>query len=176
MRVNGLRQAECALQRDLPRRGIEQIGAANDLRDALISIIDDHSELIRVGTVGAFDDEVVDLAFDMAGEEIIESDLLIASAKSHRTRRAPESMLAATFVVRSGAGAVERESARSELVERCAIQIRTLRLPDDFAVPIESVALQRGENFFFRPADDARRIDVFDAHQPPPTRRACEEK
>src|SRR6185503_3819157 len=59
MDVLGRGIAERLLQRDLARRGSEQVGAAHDLRYALLGIVDDDGELIGEEAVGAADDEVV---------------------------------------------------------------------------------------------------------------------
>src|SRR5690606_22608019 len=62
VRVGGLRQAEQALQQDLPWRRVEQVGAAHDLADALRRIVDDDRELVRTRAVRAPDHEVADVA------------------------------------------------------------------------------------------------------------------
>src|SRR5256885_4469528 len=44
---NAIGQAERAVQKDLPRGGVEQIVAADDVGDVLLRVIDDDGELIR---------------------------------------------------------------------------------------------------------------------------------
>ena len=53
-------QAERALQQDLARRGIEQVGAAHDVGDALRGIVDHHGQLVGPETVGAREHEIAD--------------------------------------------------------------------------------------------------------------------
>lgn len=54
------RQAEFLLQYDLPRRVVEQVGAAHDMRDALCGVIHDNGELVGEKSVAAAQDEVAD--------------------------------------------------------------------------------------------------------------------
>ena len=53
MQVARRRQAEPALQQDLPRRAVGEVFAANDVGDALLGIVDDDRELVREDAVGA---------------------------------------------------------------------------------------------------------------------------
>jgi len=50
--------AQRALERNLTRRGAQQVSPANNLRDALFGIIDDNRELICELAVRALDDEI----------------------------------------------------------------------------------------------------------------------
>lgn len=54
-------QVQPLLQVNLARRGIQQIGAAHNVRDALIRIVNDYRQLISKKTVGAFQYEIADI-------------------------------------------------------------------------------------------------------------------
>ena len=54
-------QAQRALQQDLARSGVEQVGAADDVGDALVGVIHHHRQLVGPVAVGATQDEVADL-------------------------------------------------------------------------------------------------------------------
>jgi hypothetical protein len=62
VQIRRRRIAERPLQRDLPRCRSEEIGAAHDMRDALVEIIDDDRDLVGEQAVGAPDDEIADVA------------------------------------------------------------------------------------------------------------------
>ena len=53
-------QAQRALQQDLARSGVEQVGAADDVGDALVGVIHHHRQLVGPVAVGATQDEVAD--------------------------------------------------------------------------------------------------------------------
>ena len=65
VRVGRRRHTETLLQPDLPRRRIEQIDTAHDRIDALRRVIDDDGQLVGVLTVGAQEDKVTDLTFEI---------------------------------------------------------------------------------------------------------------
>ena len=52
------KQPQMLLQIDLFRRGIEQVGTANDMRDMLLIIIDDDGELVGKNLIFSFDDKI----------------------------------------------------------------------------------------------------------------------
>ena len=68
MEVIGGGKAERALEKDLASGGFEQVGAANDLGDALVGVVDDAGELVAgqadvgriVGEWAAPDEEVAE--------------------------------------------------------------------------------------------------------------------
>ena len=68
VRVRRRRQPERALERDLPRRRVEEVRAAHDLRDALRRVVDDDRELVGVRPVRAVHDEVADGGFEVFGK------------------------------------------------------------------------------------------------------------
>ena len=53
-------EAERALQGDLPRRVVEQVGAAHDIGHALVVIVDHHGELVAPEAVRPAHGEVTD--------------------------------------------------------------------------------------------------------------------
>ena len=86
VRVAGPLEAEPALEPQLPRRGVEQVGAADDLADALVGVVDHHGEVVRERAVVAADHEVVDDAFDRPAEAV--DHALDGAARRGRAARA----------------------------------------------------------------------------------------
>ena len=76
VRVARSREAEQLGEQDLSRRRVEQVGAAHDLADPLVCVIDDDGELVCRHPVRAAHDEVVDGAGVAPGQTILELDHL----------------------------------------------------------------------------------------------------
>jgi hypothetical protein len=55
------RQAQCLLQQDLPRGGVEQVGAAHHFGHALCGVIDHHGQLVGPAAIRTAQHEVADL-------------------------------------------------------------------------------------------------------------------
>ena len=72
----------------------------------------------------------------------------------------------------TGAGAVIALAMRLQPGQRLAIGVMTLRLPQDVAVPVQAVVLQLMQNARGGAGNFARRIDIFNAHQPAAVLRA----
>ena len=83
-------QAQQALQIDLARRRIEQVGAAHDVADPLLGIVHHHRQLVGEQAIGAAHDEIADLRCqglaDAPLQAIVESD---RHTESVRTLSAP---------------------------------------------------------------------------------------
>jgi hypothetical protein len=58
-------KTEQALQIDLARRGVEQVGAAHHVGDLLVRVVHHHRELVGELTVAAAQDEVAHLALEI---------------------------------------------------------------------------------------------------------------
>ncbi len=71
MHVCGLREIEQTLQHDLPCCGVDEIGAPDDLRDALICIVDHHGQLIGMEAIGTTQYEISDLTSDSLGNAAV---------------------------------------------------------------------------------------------------------
>lgn len=65
-------QAQQMLQVDLARGGGEQVAAADDAGDVLEGVVHHHRKLVGVQAVGALDDKVADLAFEVLGDMALE--------------------------------------------------------------------------------------------------------
>ena len=78
------RQPEQPCQQDLARRRVGQVGAADDLADALRRVVDDDRELIRRDAVGPADDEVVDDRRALAEQPVGERNELAIGAQPQR--------------------------------------------------------------------------------------------
>ena len=62
MRELRQRRAERAEDVDLPRRVVDVVVAADDVRDAHVEVVDDDAEVVGRHAVGAQDHEIVELA------------------------------------------------------------------------------------------------------------------
>ena len=58
MQVNRCRQTQGLLQQDLARRVVCQVLAAHDMRDALVSIVNHHGQLVSPQAVAALEHKV----------------------------------------------------------------------------------------------------------------------
>ena len=58
------RQAQRALQQDLPWRGVEQVGTTDHVGDALVGIVHHDGELVGPQAIGATQHEVADFDID----------------------------------------------------------------------------------------------------------------
>jgi len=93
MCVARCRHAQPLLQPDLARRRIEQIGAANDIGDPGIGVVDDHGQLVGELPVGAQQDEIADLALEIVADAalhpVVEGDSRIGNTQSPCARIPP---------------------------------------------------------------------------------------
>ncbi len=62
MKVSGSRVAQSALQQDLSRGRLQEVGAAHDVGDRLLRIIDHDRELVTVKDIAALQHEVAHVA------------------------------------------------------------------------------------------------------------------
>src|SRR5207237_6428766 len=70
------------------------------------------------------------------------------------------------FEFPASAGAGERFSLRDEPLEGLVVKRATPALPDDLAVPLEAVGLERGEDGRCRLIAAARLVHVLASHHP----------
>lgn len=90
MHVAGLRCAERPDELDLPGRVVEQVGAAHDVGDALMDVVDDGGELIGPKTVCALEHEVADLMLDILRECAAETIREGGGARSCEKAKGPD--------------------------------------------------------------------------------------
>jgi hypothetical protein len=65
VQVSWLRCTQHPLHMDLPRSGIEQVGAADHIRDTLLGVIDHYGQLIGVGAIRTQSDKVTAVVVDV---------------------------------------------------------------------------------------------------------------
>ena len=65
MQVSRSGKSEQALQQDLARRRLQQVGAPHDVGHMLLRIVDDDRELVGVQRVAPLEDEIADVARDV---------------------------------------------------------------------------------------------------------------
>lgn len=69
-------QFQGAIQQNLPRRGLEEIGAADDFSDPHGGVIDDAGELVGRHTVAPPDEEIAEVA---ARNELLRTEMVIVN-------------------------------------------------------------------------------------------------
>jgi len=185
MQISRLDVPEHALEKNLARCRCQQIGAAHDIGDALIRIVDDNAQLIGVQAVRALDDEVADVARQVlllaalqtivkSNDGVVDPDAPCTSA----TRRALQRNAVAAcaridafagraergrFEVAAGAGALVDRVFLSERRKRGVVSLDSRRLAKNRSVPLESIPFECRENFVFGVAAGAWFVDVIDA-------------
>src|SRR5262249_19355227 len=108
---------------------------------------------------------------DPPEQQVVEFDDLSRHPKPDRSRRSSrrESITAfAQFLARTAA--VINEPSVLQYGQCAFIKRNAMRLVNDFAIPLQSVSPQCLQNPFPGTRHNARRGEVFHAHQPPPTR------
>ncbi|MNL04214.1 hypothetical protein D3C87_1247790 [compost metagenome] len=112
-------QAQQVLQVDLARRGVEQIGPAHDMGDALRGVIHHHGELIGPQAVRAAQDEVAEFRFQVlalaALPAVVEAD---RRGRAVRHAHPPRARQLAVQAVAASAGVAERLVAFAHVDQR----------------------------------------------------------
>jgi len=185
------RVPEQPLQVDLPRGGIEQVGAAHHVGHALRGVADHDGELVGKLSVGPKQHEVADLALDhlplSALGAILEADRFTGGSNAQGTgqlARGQAVAAAAGIDLRAvgakpqrrigdlAAGAAAPVGLSGKAVERGLVVRRAAALVLDRAIPGEAEPVQRAQDCVGSPRLHARRVQVLDAHQPAAARRA----
>jgi hypothetical protein len=58
MAVAGCRKPQCPLQKDVPRRAVEEIASSNDFSDTLFCIVDHDGEVVGENGIATLDDKI----------------------------------------------------------------------------------------------------------------------
>jgi len=169
----------------LARRGIDQVGAAYHIGDALFGVVHDHRKLVGEGAVGAIGHEIADLPLDRLRDgslqPIVERDSFRHRFQSDRTRAlsARESRAARSrihprtvggyrgirdLLPRTGAP-VGGVHGRQPL-QRLPIKIQPPALPDDLCVPMQPRCLELRQDPARGIGPHPRPVEVLDAQQP----------
>lgn len=138
-------QAQRLLQQDLPRGGIEQIGAAHHFGHPLRGVVDHHRELVGPAAVGTAQHEVADFGMHVlllrATQAIVEADQVAgryAEADGRIRSRLPRNAAVVDAAAGSqfAAAAVADESlvAGQQHVQRGLVGLASSALPQDRAV------------------------------------------
>ena len=171
---------------DLPRCRIEEIRAAHDIGDALLGVVHRDGELIGIHAVCAIEHEIADLRVPdpaRCGPALASSNAILASCGADAPRRAvasrrqafaARSRIHVTFDARdcgigdlaAAAGARIDAALPPQLVQRAVIRFGARALMNDGAVPFHAAGGERSQYVFQRARRDARRIEIFDAHEP----------
>ena len=200
VRVGRLRQPERPREPELARGGVGEVGAAHDLLDALLGVVDDHREVVGERAVAAPDHEVVDHALDPAQEPVLEphGSAVRADAQRGRAPRRPllRELRPAQAQARPGVGALGQRPVRrtrrladlgpgaealvqaafrAQDPERLLVEPQPLRLHDDLAVPVHAHRGEIGQLPLGQPGPHASRVEVLHPHLEARPRRAREE-
>lgn len=174
MSMAGRTQAERAGEGELPGSGIEQVCAANDVRDALPRVVDYHRELVRKEAIPASHDHIAactPLAAHGALDPIAEHVLAVVDLKARGSGpRACGACAAGTGIGvlerLACTAALEQSACSREHGECIAISVEAGALTDGRGVPLEAAGVESCENTCLGAWHDARRIKVFDAQEP----------
>src|SRR4051794_31646622 len=165
VRVERRRNPKQALQPDLTRGRLYEVGAAHDMRDALLRIVDADRELIRVNRVAAIDHEIADMLFEFVLERrlygVFETNDRASRIHAPRACDAPRGQPGAAG---SGIDVAfdSRESAVSDLtptartcinpalatqfVKRGVVSGAAGALSDDVSVPVQPESRERAQD------------------------------
>ena len=172
------RVAEQPPQVKLARRGVEQIGTADDFGNALIDVIDDHGELVGIEAIAPFQHDLVLLGGGKAaGAEhgIVERQRLVAGQQppghsiAERQAAFAAAIGTATFIglqLAPAASAAIQQAACSERAEHGVVTIMARALVQHGAVTLQTERLQLLQDGRGRTSRLAWRIQVFHPHQP----------
>ena len=133
------------------------VGAADDVRDAGVVVVDDDREVVDGRGVGAGDDEVVlerVLELGLAAHDVDDGRVaLVGDAQADGAGAlvlAAEAAVAVRLLVRADlvrpGGRPVRVAAGEELLDDLAVARRALRLEDRLAVPVDPEPLERLED------------------------------
>lgn len=178
MRVVRLRKSQQSLQPDLARRGVEEIDTSNHVRHALIGIVDDDGELVGNQTVAATDDEVTGIRVEVEPRfglpAVLDNDGFDGRTHPHGT--VSQAAVAADSRVAVGvtggtqlpstALAIVGVALLNERVNGRLVQRQARALVATFAVVIQAVRGERGNDIGCRAWDFTWWVDVLNTQQP----------
>src|SRR6185312_13883028 len=185
----GRRESERTSDRDLPSAACEQIGAANDIGNALCGIVHRHGELIGDEAIAPAHDDIAE-PLQLEGlrplDPILEADDLgVGDAEAQGCRAGPRRSVAAgagiavllgTGELAARAAAGEGEAAQGKRAEGCFVVLGPAALILDFPVPLEAERLERAQNQLCAAGDHAWGVEVLHPHEPTATMASCIEK
>jgi len=184
MGIGGCLEAEQALQQDLARGVVQQVGAANDVRDALVGIVDDNREHIRDQRIASLQDEIParrrDVLAEAPADPVVELQGAGRYRESQRRRRigrpvrppaGPRVALFLGQLTPAAAAAVEQSPAR-QLVESLPVRIPAAGLAQDRLRPFEAECGKSGQDALAGACDFARGVQVLDSDPPAPAAMA----
>src|SRR6185437_3157568 len=181
VRIARGRQAESALQGNLPAGALQEIRPAHDIGNALQGVVHDHRELVSEHAVAAADDDISELTHRKrypSLEAVVEDDgLPLVDPEAYRGISRPSgSLTAAAWIARilcvqqpARTTALECAACRAQGLERLGIKMRPAALVFDVAIPQEAEGFEGPEHLIGAAGHHARAIEVFHAHEPAPT-------
>lgn len=186
MKVIGYRQIEHLLQIDLSRRRVEQVASAQNFGDALLVIIDHHSQLIGIGLIAPTDDKVSclfgQILFDAALQPVVDADGPCGCFDSERMRLLPADFFIPAAARIDGAPSSVRlrqstnrfsgtvawidQPPSLQALQSITISLGTLTLIQHRTIPMQSEALECSEDRVGGSGDRSEGIEIVDANEP----------
>lgn len=167
------RGAEQRVQVDLAGSGIEQIVAADDVRDLLGGVVDDHRQLIGENAVGAQDNEVAagcgELVVKRTQQAVLEVDREVfgdAEAPGPGGFAGRQAVAAGPGIKTSDARAGTGVDVIGEAGESFLVEPGTGALIDYLAVPFEGMGFEGTQDRVGGAGDGPRRVDILDPYEP----------
>lgn len=170
--------AKMLIQRNLPHRRLNQIGAADDLGDPLKVVIDHHRQVVGKQSVATVDNKIFSrqrlVGDQRAAQAVGELQNRMGLAQTQRGVFRPQPKVAAVTIIdpaygvdtRAGAGAVVAQPLLAQPGQRLAVGFVPLRLPEYLAVPVQTVVVELAQDGVGGPGDFARRVDIFNTNAP----------
>ena len=168
---------------NLTRRRIEQINAPDNFANALVEVVDDHSQMVGDQTIPSPDHEVAGFGFQALAlcslKRINKLDWRIICADPYGKLVALTAVSTGAWIygtersllgrskVPAGAGAGISKASRLQLCYDLVVPCCIVALVGDRAVPLEAVALQCSQNLIDGTFLLPRRVDVLDSQEPP---------
>lgn len=181
MQITWLWYAEQFLEVQLARRGVEQVGAADNIGHTLQGVVDDNRQLIRVKPVATTDHKVTHFTAKVLLKRALNTILEpvqqfgYANTNGCVIRRVP-GISAGTrvntlkgFELFARAGTRISKAVAEPAIDDFLIGIVAMTLGDQLSIPFKAIAFERFKNCPLSARDFSRRIEVFHAHQPLPT-------
>lgn len=167
---------ETPLQIDLTGSGVEQIGAPHHMGDALGFVVYDHGELIGPKAVGAPQNKITTLCFEIfyVGplEAVREGDRFLVDAQAISAggltvqAGATDSWVGSVADFFPSAGAGEGEALIEKRVQGRTIGLVARALVKHRAVPRETKGFEGEQDLPVGARDASGRVDILDPEQP----------
>lgn len=185
MQISRPRRMQQVLEINLSRSGIEQVRATNDIRNALVPIIDNYSQLVGKKSIGALENKIpavaLNILYSQSLRSICERYRFGGYAKTPGSRRATGVNAPAAssriprlvcrpgdrvgrFATRAAAGI--EEASIFQCIECGLVRAGPRALVKNRPVPLEAEFFETLQNCVRRSGLHAWKIEIFNANDP----------